>query len=71
LAGRLTSLGGSAKPDASRDQSIQPDAREPGKFARETSETVGIDIVPVDSYQEGGSGVDIIITATTHARRFG
>jgi ornithine cyclodeaminase/alanine dehydrogenase-like protein (mu-crystallin family) len=40
------------------------------KFARETSETVGIDIVPVDSYQEAVRGVDIIITATNSRTPF-
>ena len=40
------------------------------KFARETRETVGIDIVPVDSYQEAVRGVDIIITATNSRTPF-
>lgn len=40
------------------------------KFARETSELVGVEIVPVDSYDEAASKVDIIITATNSRKPF-
>lgn len=40
------------------------------KFARETGERVGVEIVPVDSCEEAVKGVDIVITATNARRPF-
>jgi len=40
------------------------------KFARETSERVGVEIIPVASYKEAVQGVDIVITATNSRRPF-
>jgi ornithine cyclodeaminase/alanine dehydrogenase-like protein (mu-crystallin family) len=40
------------------------------KFAKETSERVGVEIVPVNSYQEAVAGVDIIITSTNSRTPF-
>jgi ornithine cyclodeaminase/alanine dehydrogenase-like protein (mu-crystallin family) len=40
------------------------------KFAQETSERVGVEIVPVESYQEAVSGVDIIVTSTNSRTPF-
>jgi alanine dehydrogenase len=40
------------------------------KFARETSEIVGVEIVAVNSYEEAVRGVDIIITATNSRTPF-
>ena len=40
------------------------------KFAQETSQTVGVDIVPVESYEEAVRGVDIIITSTNSRTPF-
>jgi len=40
------------------------------KFAKETSEQVGVEIVPVNSYQEAVAGVDIIITSTNSRTPF-
>jgi ornithine cyclodeaminase/alanine dehydrogenase-like protein (mu-crystallin family) len=34
------------------------------KFAKETSERIGVEIVPVNSYQDAVQGVDIIVTST-------
>src|SRR5258707_1381423 len=39
-------------------------------FAKETSERVGVEIVPVNSYQEAVTGVDIIITSTNSRTPF-
>jgi len=40
------------------------------KFAQETSERVGVEIVPVESYQEAVKGVDIIVTSTNSRTPF-
>jgi ornithine cyclodeaminase/alanine dehydrogenase-like protein (mu-crystallin family) len=40
------------------------------KFAEETSARVGVEIAPVDSYEEAVKGVDIIITSTNARRPF-
>jgi ornithine cyclodeaminase/alanine dehydrogenase-like protein (mu-crystallin family) len=40
------------------------------KFATETSERVGVEIVPVDSYQEAVKAVDIIVTSTNSRTPF-
>ena len=40
------------------------------KFAKETSETVSVEIVPVGSYEEAVKDVDIIITATNSRKPF-
>jgi len=40
------------------------------KFAKETSEQVGVEIVPVESYQEAVRDVDIIITSTNSRTPF-
>jgi alanine dehydrogenase len=40
------------------------------KFARETSAQVGVEIIPVDSYQEAVKAVDIIITSTNSRTPF-
>ena len=40
------------------------------KFAKETSEQVGVEIVPVESYQEAVKAVDIIITSTNSRTPF-
>jgi len=40
------------------------------RFAKETSELVGVDIVPVDSYEEAVKDVDIIITSTNSRKPF-
>ena len=40
------------------------------KFAKETSERVGVEIVPVESYQEAVKAVDIIITSTNSRTPF-
>lgn len=40
------------------------------KFARETSARLGVEIVPVDSYEDAVKGVDIVITATNARRPF-
>src|SRR5438046_7002076 len=40
------------------------------KFAKETSERVGVEIVPVDSYQEAVKAVDIVITSTNSRTPF-
>jgi ornithine cyclodeaminase/alanine dehydrogenase-like protein (mu-crystallin family) len=40
------------------------------RFAKETSETVGVEIVPVGSYEEAAKDVDIIITATNSRKPF-
>jgi alanine dehydrogenase len=40
------------------------------KFARETSERLGVEIVPVISYEEAVRGVDIVITATNSRKPF-
>jgi ornithine cyclodeaminase/alanine dehydrogenase-like protein (mu-crystallin family) len=40
------------------------------KFANETGERVGVEIVPVESYQEAVKGVDIIVTATNSRTPF-
>lgn len=39
-------------------------------FARETSERVGVEIAPVNSYEEAVRGADIIITATNSRKPF-
>ncbi len=40
------------------------------KFAKEVSETVGVEIAPVDSYEEAVKNVDIIITSTNARKPF-
>jgi alanine dehydrogenase len=40
------------------------------KFARETSERVGVEIAPVDSYEEAVKDVDIIVTSTNSRKPF-
>jgi ornithine cyclodeaminase/alanine dehydrogenase-like protein (mu-crystallin family) len=40
------------------------------KFAKETSEQVGVEIVPVDSYEKAVKNVDIIITSTNSRKPF-
>ncbi|HZD39325.1 MAG TPA: hypothetical protein VE131_01300, partial [Terriglobales bacterium] len=40
------------------------------KFAREMSDKVGVEIVPVESYEAAVQGVDIIITATNSRKPF-
>jgi alanine dehydrogenase len=40
------------------------------KFAKETGERVGVEILPVDSYQEAVKGVDIIVTSTNSRTPF-
>jgi alanine dehydrogenase len=40
------------------------------KFARETSEQVGVDIVPVGSYEDAVKDVDIIVTSTNSRKPF-
>ncbi|HEX2930547.1 MAG TPA: ornithine cyclodeaminase family protein [Candidatus Binatia bacterium] len=40
------------------------------KFAKETAEQVGVEIIPVESYQEAVKGVDIIITSTNSRKPF-
>lgn len=40
------------------------------KFAQETSERVGVEIVPVASYQEAVKGADIIVTSTNSRTPF-
>ena len=40
------------------------------KFAKETSAQIGVEIVPVDSYQEAVKAVDIIITSTNSRKPF-
>jgi ornithine cyclodeaminase/alanine dehydrogenase-like protein (mu-crystallin family) len=40
------------------------------KFARETSEQVGVEIIPVESYQEAVQDVDIIVTSTNSRTPF-
>lgn len=40
------------------------------KFARETSAKVGVEIVPVDSYEAAARDVDILITSTNARRPF-
>lgn len=40
------------------------------KFAKETSPLVGIDITPVDSYEEAVKNVDIIVTSTNSRKAF-
>jgi len=40
------------------------------KFARETSAKVGVEIVPVDSYEAAAKDVDILITSTNSRKPF-
>ncbi len=40
------------------------------KFAKETSERVGVEIMPVNSYQEAVKDVDIIVTSTNSRKPF-
>jgi alanine dehydrogenase len=40
------------------------------KFAKETSEQVGVEIVPVDSYEAAVKNVDIVVTSTNARRPF-
>ena len=40
------------------------------KFARETSAKLGLEIVPVDSYEAAAKGVDILITSTNARKPF-
>lgn len=40
------------------------------KFAKETSEQVRVEIIPVESYQEAVQGVDIIVTSTNSRTPF-
>jgi alanine dehydrogenase len=40
------------------------------KFANETSERVGVEIVPVETYQEAVKGVEIIVTSTNSRTPF-
>jgi ornithine cyclodeaminase/alanine dehydrogenase-like protein (mu-crystallin family) len=39
-------------------------------FAKETSELVGVDIVPVESYEDAVRGADIIVTSTNSRKPF-
>ena len=40
------------------------------KFAKETSAKVGVEIIPVDSYEEAVKDVDIMITSTNSRKPF-